>query len=58
MADIHDPEDPQAVFAALGVAVLALDLIADDKLKLDARVVARRALRLLAQRYNATPDTT
>lgn len=58
MTDIHDPDDPQAVFVALGVAVLALDLIADDKLKLDGGVVARRALRLLREKYNATPDNT
>jgi hypothetical protein len=58
VSDIHDPDDPQAVYVALGVAILALNLIADDRLNLDPRLVARSALRQLREKYNATPDTT
>lgn len=59
MADVHDADDPQAVFVALGVAVLALSLIADDRAQPDFRqTVAATALTVLREKYNVTPENT
>lgn len=51
--------EAQKPLIALGVAILALSLIADEGLPRDmARGTARKALKLLAEKYGYTPENT
>jgi hypothetical protein len=52
-----DDEDPQKPLVALGVAILGLTLIADERMD-NPREIAVRVLRTLAEKYGYTPENT